>query len=58
MTKEKCAILLIADESQAYGKNKSILFDLFLQNERLILRHSFKDYKDTDSDERLQFFKI
>nr|WP_315241976.1 hypothetical protein [uncultured Flavobacterium sp.] len=57
-TIEKWAIVLRFDEKQIYGENNLILFDLYTQNKKLILRHSFEEYKDSDSDKRLQFFKM
>lgn len=57
-SKEKWAILLQFDKDQIYGDNHLIIFDLYLQNKKLVLRHSFENYKDSDSDNRLLFKKI
>ncbi|PUU67674.1 hypothetical protein DBB36_22730 [Flavobacterium sp. WLB] len=57
-SKEKWAVLLKFDKYQIYGGNNLILFEVLMENKKLILRHSFLDYKDLNSEERLQFFKI
>jgi|GEM_PF-2846460 len=58
MSKEKWAVLLKFDKYQIYGENNLILFEILMENKKLVLRHSFLDYQDLDSEERLQFFKI
>lgn len=57
-SKEKWAVLLEFDKYQIYGTNNVILFEILMENNKLVLRHSFLDYQDMDSEERLQFFKI
>ncbi|WP_264551707.1 hypothetical protein [Flavobacterium sp. N2038] len=57
-SKEKWGVLLKFDKYQIYGENNLIIFEVLMENKKLILRNSFLDYKDLDSEERLQFFKI
>jgi len=58
ISREKWAVFLKFDKYQIYGENNLILFEILMENEKLILRHSFLGYRDLDSEERLQFFKI
>lgn len=57
-SENKYAVLLKFDEYQTYGGNNLILFEVLMENKKLVLRHSFRDFRDLSSDDRMQFFKV
>jgi hypothetical protein len=58
-SKEKWTVTLRFDESELSGTNNLLSFDIFMEGDKLILRHPFEDSEyDSDSDDRLLLRKI